>query len=56
MKLFDLFLAGFKAYRKFRGGQWFKIGPSPANPSIGEFWIKGTPKIGERAYGREDYR
>lgn len=55
MNLIDLIFSEFKVYRRLRGGKWFKIAPSPAFPSIGEFWLKGSPLPFERASETEDY-
>jgi hypothetical protein len=55
MNVLDLLFAEWQWYRRARGGNWFQVGPGPAQPCIGQFWIKGEPKIMERVYARESY-
>ncbi len=55
MNIFDYWFGEWQWYRRARGGEWFKVGPGPAQPCIGSFWIKGAPKIMERIYARESY-
>lgn len=55
MNLLDLWLGEWQQYRRARGGNWFKVGPGPSQPYIGEFWIKGEPRIMERVYAKESY-
>lgn len=55
MSILDYAFGELKWYRRARGGKWFLIGPGPAQPDIGNFWIRGEPKIFERTYVLEDY-
>lgn len=53
MNFLDKVLGRYRWYRKKRGGLWCLVGPGPAQPAMGEFWIKGEPRIMERVYARE---
>lgn len=53
MNLLDLWFSRFRFYRQWRGGDWFKVGPGPAQPYIDPFWIKGPARLFERIYETE---
>uniref|UniRef100_A0A6M3M0N9 Uncharacterized protein n=1 Tax=viral metagenome TaxID=1070528 RepID=A0A6M3M0N9_9ZZZZ len=53
MNILDNLLGRCLWWRSLRGGLWCLVGPGPAQPWIGEFWIKGEPRIMERVYRRE---